>query len=103
MVVSGGLAGLAGGIDIMGVWGNVRADWNPAYGLTVIPLVFLARLNGFAVAGFVLLFSVLSVGSESASVRLGVPSYYSFVLVALILLFLALADRFGQSRTTPAT
>jgi simple sugar transport system permease protein len=101
LVASGGLAGLAGGIDIMGVWGNVRADWNPAYGLTVIPLVFLARLNGWAVAGFVLLFSALSVGSESASVRLGVPSYYNFVLVALIMLFLALVDGLGQRRAAP--
>ena len=103
LVASGALAGLAGGIDIMGVWGNVRADWNPAYGLTVIPLVFLARLNGWAVAGFVLLFSVLSVGSESASVRLGVPSYYSFVLVALVLLFLALADWLAQRRSARVT
>jgi general nucleoside transport system permease protein len=98
LVCSGALAGLAGSVDILGVWGNVRADWNPAYGLTVIPLVFLARLNGWAVTGFVLLFSVLSVGSESASVRLGVPSYYNFVLVALILLFLALADWNREAR-----
>jgi simple sugar transport system permease protein len=98
LVLSGGLAGLAGGIDIMGTWGNVRADWNPAYGLTVIPLVFLARLNGWAVAGFVLLFAALSVGSESASVRLGVPSSYSFVLMALILLFLALSDWLAERR-----
>ena len=28
--------------------GNVRADWNPAYGLLVVPLVFLARFNGYA-------------------------------------------------------
>jgi general nucleoside transport system permease protein len=100
LVCSGALAGLAGSVDILGVWGNVRADWNPAYGLTVIPLVFLARLNGWAVTGFVLMFSVLSVGSESASVRLGVPSYYNFVLVALILLFLALADWNRESRAT---
>jgi simple sugar transport system permease protein len=93
LVISGALAGLAGGVDIMGVFGNVRADWNPAYGLTVIPIVFLSRLNGFAVAGFVLLLSVLAVGAQSASIRLGVPSYYSLVLVALILVFLALGDR----------
>jgi simple sugar transport system permease protein len=98
LVVSGGLAGLAGGVEIMGVWGNVRADWNPAYGLTVIPLVFLARLNGWAVAGFVLVFSVLSVGAQSASIRLGVPTYFSFVLVAAILLFLALANWISQRR-----
>src|SRR5690606_18458909 len=43
--MSAGLAGLAGAVEILGVYGNVRADWNPAFGLAVIPLVFLARLN----------------------------------------------------------
>ena len=47
------LAGLGGAVDILGVYGNVRADWNPAYGMAVIPAVFLARMNGFAAIGFV--------------------------------------------------
>ena len=46
--LSAGLAGLAGAVEILGVWGTVRADWNPAYGLLVVPLVFLARFNGYA-------------------------------------------------------
>ena len=56
--LSAGLAGLAGAVEMLGVWGNVRADWNPAYGLAVVPLVFLARFNGFAAICFVFLFSV---------------------------------------------
>ena len=47
--LSAGLVGLAGAVEILGVWGTVRADWNPAYGLLVVPIVFLARFNGFAV------------------------------------------------------
>src|SRR3984957_3224032 len=57
--LSAALAGLAGAVEILGVEGNVRADWNPAFGLTVVPLVFLARFNGFAAIAFVFLFSVL--------------------------------------------
>ena len=77
----GGLAGLAGAVEILGVHGNVRADWNPAYGLAVIPLVFLARFNGFAAIAFVFLFSVLSIGGESAARRLGVPNFFTLVVV----------------------
>src|SRR5262249_29024712 len=44
--ISAGLIGLGGAVEILGVWGTVRADWNPAYGMLVIPLVFLARFNG---------------------------------------------------------
>ena len=43
--LSAGLAGLAGAVEILGVQGTMRADWNPAYGLLVVPLVFLARFH----------------------------------------------------------
>jgi ABC-type uncharacterized transport system permease subunit len=90
--LSAGLAGMAGAVEILGVWGTVRADWNPAYGLLAIPLVFLARFHGIGVIGFVLFFAVLHIGGESASRRLGVPHYYVLVLVALLLIFLALVE-----------
>ena len=50
--LSAGLAGLAGAVEILGVQGTVRADWNPAYGLLVVPLVFLARFHALGVIGF---------------------------------------------------
>ena len=90
--LSAGLVGLGGAVEILGVWGTVRAEWNPAYGLLVIPLVFLARFNGIAVIGFVLFFAVLMIGGESASRRLGVPHFYILVLVGLLLVFLALTE-----------
>ena len=100
--LSAGLAGLAGAVDIVGVQGNVRADWNPGYGLTVIPMVFLARFNGFAAILYVLLLSVLSIGGESAARRLGVPNHFTLVLVATVLIVLAIAEwldhRFQQAR-----
>ena len=100
--LSAGLAGLAGAVDILGVQGNVRADWNPAYGMAVIPVVFLARMNGFAAIAFVFLFSILSIGGESAARRLGVPNDFTLVLVAIVLIVLALAEyidhRVNQSK-----
>ncbi len=100
--LSAGLAGLAGAVDILGVQGNVRADWNPAYGMAVIPVVFLARMNGFAAIAFVFLFSILSIGGESAARRLDVPNDFTLVLVAIVLIVLALAEyidhRINQSK-----
>lgn len=90
--LSAGLSGLGGAADILGVHGTVRADWNPAYGILVIPLVFLARFNGFTVIGFVFFFAVLMIGGESAARRLGVPHFFVLVLVALLMLFLALVE-----------
>jgi simple sugar transport system permease protein len=96
--LSAALIGLAGAVEVLGVLGNVRADWNPAYGLSVIPLVFLARLNGFAAIVYVLLFSALQIGAESAARRLGVPPYFTLVLVANLLIMLALVEYFSQRR-----
>lgn len=96
--ISAGLAGLSGAVDILGTQGNVRADWNPAYSLIVVPLVFLARLNGFGSIAYVFLFSALTIGGESAARRLGVPSFFSLVIVALLLITLALAEYLDKRR-----
>jgi simple sugar transport system permease protein len=96
--LSAGLIGLGGAVEVVGVWGSVRADWNPALGLLVVPLVFLARFNGYAVIGFTLFFSALMVGGESAARRVGVPQHYVLVLVALLLLFLGIVEYLDQHR-----
>jgi general nucleoside transport system permease protein len=90
--LSAALIGMGGAVEILGVHGTVRADWNPAYGLLVIPLVFLARFNGLGSILFVLFFAALQIGGESAARRLGVPHYYVLLLVSLVLLFLAIVE-----------
>jgi ABC-type uncharacterized transport system permease subunit len=90
--ISAGLAALGGAIDVFGVRGIVRADWHPAYGLLVVPLVFLARFNGIAVIAFVAFFAVLTIGGESASRRADLPHDFLLILMALILVILALTD-----------
>jgi general nucleoside transport system permease protein len=96
--ISAGLIGLGGAVEILGVWGTVRADWNPAFGLLVVPIVFLARFNGYAVIGFTLFFSALMIGGESAARRIGVPQNYVLVLVALLLIFLAVVEYLDHLR-----
>ena len=66
-LVSGFLVGLAAAADILGLWGYIRTGWNPAYGDTIIPFVFLARLNALAVVPFIAFFSVLSTGGDLAA------------------------------------
>jgi len=96
--LSAGLIGLGGAVEILGVWGTVRADWNPGYGLLVVPLVFLARLHGLWAISVTLFFAMLMIGGESASRRLGVPQHFVPVLVALLLVFLALIEYLDQRR-----
>ena len=77
---------------------QARCTLGPAYGLLVVPLVFLARLNGLAAIVFVFLLAVLSIGGESAARRLGVPHYVHLVIVAVLLVASALAERLDRRR-----
>lgn len=97
-LVSGGLIGLAAAADILGVWGYVRADWNPAFGLQVVPLVFLARLNPIATVPFVAFYSVLSIGGDLANREAGLPNDFVYVIVGLILLFMSITEYLGRKR-----
>ncbi len=101
--ISAGLAGLGGAIDYLGVHGTIRADFNPAFGILVIPLVFLARFNGLAVIAFVFFFAVLMIGGESAARRLGVPSFFVLVLVALVMVFFAMIEFIDRRRQAKAS
>lgn len=90
--ISAGLAGLAGGVEVLGVFGLVQNEWNPAYGLLIVPLVFLARFNGIAAIGLVAFFAMLSIGGESASRKADLPNFILLVVVALLLIFMALTE-----------
>ena len=98
LCLSGAIGGMAGAVELTGVLGKMQASWNPGYGFAVVPLVFLARMNGWAMIAFVFAFSVLAIGGDSAAVRLGVPTSFSLLLVGFILIFLALAEYLDQSK-----
>jgi ABC-type uncharacterized transport system permease subunit len=95
---SGFLIGLAAALDILGLWAYVRANWNPGYGDTVIPFVFLARLNPLVVVPFVAFYAVLSTGGDLAAQQANLPTDFLLVLVALILLFMTVIEYLGRRR-----
>ena len=97
-LVSGMLVGLAAAADILGLWGYVRGNWNPAYGDTVIPFVFLARLNALGVVPFIAFFSILSVGGDLAATNANLSTDFLLVLVGLILLFMTVIEYLGRKR-----
>jgi simple sugar transport system permease protein len=97
-LISGALVGMAAAVDILGLWGYVRANWNPAYGDTVIPFVFLARLNPLAVIPFIFFFAILSTGGDLAAANANVSTDFLLVLVALILLFMTIIEFLGRRR-----
>ena len=97
-LASGFLVGISAAADILGLWGYARANWNPDYGDTVIPFVFLARLNALAVVPFIAFFAVLSTGGDIAAANVGLPTDFLLVLVGLILLFMTVIEWLGRKR-----
>jgi len=97
-LVSGFLVGLAAAADILGLQGYIRTGWNPAYGDTIIPFVFLARLNALAVVPFIAFFSVVSTGGDIAASDANLSTNFLLVLVGLILLFMTVIEYLGRRR-----
>jgi simple sugar transport system permease protein len=95
---SGAMIGLAAAVDLVGIFGYMRADWNPAYGLKVIPLVFLARLNALAIIPFAVFFGVISIGGEYATRQAKLPSDFLLLLTGLILVFMVATQYFSDKR-----
>lgn len=98
-MISGAFIGLAAGIEILGVWGYVRADWNPNFGLTLFALVFLARLNALATVPLVGFYAVISMGGHSAARKAGLPDDFMLMVVGLILLFMTLTQYIAARRS----
>ena len=96
--LSGGLAGLAGAIEVMGVKGYVTTDLSPSYGYSGIVIAMLANLHPLGVIAAALFSAVMFVGADSMSRALGIPSYIADVTVALSLLTMLIALFLTQYR-----
>ncbi|MBZ8134290.1 ABC transporter permease [Afifella sp. IM 167] len=96
--LSGGLAGLAGAIEVMGVKGYVTTDLSPGFGYSGIIVAMLANLNPLGVVAAALFAAMMFVGSDGMSRALGVPSFIADVTVALSLLTMLVALLLTQYR-----
>jgi general nucleoside transport system permease protein len=97
-LVSGMFVGLAAAAEILGIWGYQRSDYNPAFGLWVVPLVFLARLHPIGVIPYVFLLSTVSIGGDYAAQNAGLTPRFTLLLVGLTLLFMAFSEWLARRR-----
>jgi simple sugar transport system permease protein len=88
---SGALAGLAGGVEVLGVTFALYENISPGYGYTAIAVALLARLDPWRVVITALLFGALEAGAGAMQRDAGVPStLVSVIEAALILAVVAL-------------
>ena len=86
MLISGGLAGLAGTIELIGLSPHRLYQVAPGYGYTAIAVALLGRLHPIGVIFSALLFGVLQAGSEEMQMVAQVPSKLTWVTQATVLL-----------------
>jgi len=97
-LLSGGLAGLAGAIEVAGRTSYLTLDMSPGYGYSGIVIAMLAGLHPLGVvAGSVFVAGVL-VGADSMSRVMGVPTYIADVIVATSLIAVLVATLLTQYR-----
>jgi len=88
MIVSGGLAGLAGMAEIAGIGHSLQRGLSPGYGYTAIIVAWLGRLNPFGVVLVSFLLAALLVGGDQLQISLGLPAAIAPMLQGTILFFL---------------
>ena len=92
LLISGGLAGLAGALEVAGPVGQLQESWRPGYGFTAIIVAFLGRLHPVGVLIGALLMALLTLGGEALQISMSLPQSVSLLFQGLLLMFLLSAD-----------
>lgn len=96
LMVSGALAGLAGGIEVTGVTYALYENLSPGYGFAAIAVAILARLNPLAVMPAAVLFAALETGALGMQRDAGIPSVVAMAIEAIVILVVMAAGSGGM-------
>ena len=86
MAISGGLCGLAGVVQLLGVSGRLYANFSPGWGFTAIPVALLGGLSPLGTLFSGCFFGALTAGSGNLSRFSGVSSVLISILQAVAVL-----------------
>jgi simple sugar transport system permease protein len=89
MAVAGGLAGLAGGDQVVGTLGRATSGFSGVIGFDAIALALLGRSHPFGVVAAGLLFGGLAAGGQAMQATTNVGIDIVQVIQALIIVFIA--------------
>ncbi|HMC55319.1 MAG: ABC transporter permease [Gemmatimonadetes bacterium] len=100
-LLSGALAGLAGGVEVLGVTFALYENISPGYGYTAIAVALLARLDPWRVVATAVLFGALEAGAGAMQRDAGVPSTLVSVIEAALILAVVATQSFRSRRQRP--
>lgn len=92
LLLSGGLAGLAGALEVAGPIGQLTPYVPAGYGFAAIIVAFVGRLHPMGMVLSAVLMSMFYIGGELAQSRLGLPKSLTGVFQGLLLFSLLVCD-----------
>jgi len=92
LLVSGGLSGLAGIIEVTGPIGQLTTTITPGYGFTAVIVAFLGRLHPVGVIFAALLLALSYLGGDAAQISLNMPNSITNIFQGVLLFYLLGVD-----------
>ena len=92
LLTSGGMAGLAGAMEVAGPLRQLTPHVSTGYGFTAIIVCFVGRLHPLGILLSGILLSMMLIGGELGQSRLGLPNALTGVFQGLLLFMLLACD-----------
>lgn len=92
LLVSGGLAGMAGALEVAGPIGQINLYVPAGYGFAAIIVAYVGRLHPVGMVFSAVLMSMFYIGGELAQTRMGLPKSLTGVFQGLLLFSLLASD-----------
>ena len=92
LLVSGGMAGLAGALEVAGPLGQLTPYVPAGYGFAAIIVAYVGRLHPVGIVFSGILMSMFYIGGELAQSRMGLPKSLTGVFQGLLLFTLLACD-----------
>lgn len=106
LLIGGGLAGLAGMLEVAGPFNRMVPQFPSNYGFTAIIVAFLGRLHPLGVLAAGIVLAITFVGGEVAQTTIGLPNAAAGLFQAMMLFLLLAGDvlvRYRVKRVVPQT
>jgi simple sugar transport system permease protein len=97
-VLGGGLAGLAGFVEVAGLFHRLRLDVSPGYGYMAIAVAFLGNLHPLWIIPSSFLFAALIEGADQMRRVTGVPIPIVTILQGLTMMFVLVGAYLSRRR-----
>jgi simple sugar transport system permease protein len=97
LALGGGMAGLAGMGEAMGVHGRLRQGLSPGFGFTGFLIAWLAGGRPLGILFMAFLFAIITAAGDTLQITQGLPFSVVNILLAMVL-FIVLVRRSGGAR-----